>query len=110
MKTLNLQQAALFLHVHPETLRQAARSGRIPGAKVGRAWVFLEDDLAGYLRSLYAPPRQVLQVTLGKEVEPCHFANAIQSGGSTSARPTASEYDDLLGLKAGPSRRNCTTG
>ena len=35
MKTLNLQQAAAFLHVHPETLRQAARCGRIPGAKVG---------------------------------------------------------------------------
>ena len=110
MKTLNLQQAALFLHVHPETLRQGARAGRIPGAKVGRAWVFLEDDLAGYLRSLYAPPRQVLQVTLGKEVEPCHFANAVQSGGSTSAPRTGSEYAALLGLKAGPSRKNCTIG
>ena len=46
MKTLSLQEAAAFLHVHPETLREAARAGRIPGAKVGRAWVFLENDLA----------------------------------------------------------------
>ena len=80
-------------------IREVVRTKRM------RAWVFLEDDLAAHLRSLYAPQRQVLQVTLGKEVEPCHFANARQSGGSTSARPTASEYDDLLGLKAGPSRR-----
>ena len=104
MKTLNLQQAAAFLHVHPETLRQAARCGRIPGAKVGRAWVFLEEDLAAYVRSLYAPSRQALRVTLGREFDPCHFANAVRSGGSTSVRRTASEYDDLLELKVRPSR------
>ena len=109
MKTLSLQDAAAFLRIHPETLRQAARTGRIPGAKVGRAWVFLEEDLAGYLRSLYAPPRQALQVTLGKEFEACHFADAVRSGGSISARPTASEYDDLLAPRARPSRKNCTT-
>ena len=109
MKTLNLQEAAAFLHVHPETLRASACVGRIPGAKVGRAWVFIEDDLAGHLRSLYPSPRQALRVTLGKEFDPCHFADAVRSGGSTSARPTASEYDDLLAPRAGPSRKNCTT-
>ena len=69
MKTLGLHEAAAFLHCHPEELRRRAKAGGIPGAKAGRAWVFLEDDLAAYLRSLYAQPRQALQVTLRKEMD-----------------------------------------
>jgi excisionase family DNA binding protein len=101
MKTLGLHEAAAFLHCHPEELRRRAKAGSIPGAKVGRAWVFLEEDLAAYLRSLYAQPRQALQVTLRKEME-CHFANAAGSGGSTFARPTANEYAELLKLPTKP--------
>ena len=41
MKTLDLKQAAAFLHMHPEELRSRAKRGLIPGAKVGRKWVFL---------------------------------------------------------------------
>ena len=101
MKTLGLNEAALFLRCHPEELRRRARAGVVPGAKVGRAWVFLEDDLAAYLRSRYPRSRQALQVTLRKETE-CHFANAAGSGGSTSLLPTGSEYAALLGLPVKP--------
>ena len=31
-------------------------AGVVPGAKVGRAWVFLEDDLADFVRSLSSVP------------------------------------------------------
>ena len=72
MRTLNLREAAEFLRLHPEELRQRAKNGRIPGAKVGRSWVFLEEDLASYLRSLYVPPRQALQVAFPKE-DTCHL-------------------------------------
>jgi hypothetical protein len=41
MNTLNLHQAAAFLHMHPEEVRSRAKRGLIPGAKVGRRWVFL---------------------------------------------------------------------
>ena len=41
MNTLNLRQAAAFLHMHPEEVRSRAKRGLIPGAKVGRRWVFL---------------------------------------------------------------------
>src|ERR1700757_1836527 len=97
METLGLHDAAAFLRCHPEELRRRAKAGIIPGAKVGRAWVFLVDDLAAYLRSLYPQSRQALQVTLRKEME-CHFANAAVSGGSTSPLPMESEYARLLGL------------
>lgn len=48
-RTLSLDEAAAYLHVHPETLRQRALSGRVPAAKPGRAWVFLLADLVEYL-------------------------------------------------------------
>jgi len=41
MNTLNLKQAAAFLHMHPEEVRSRSKRGVIPGAKVGRKWVFL---------------------------------------------------------------------
>jgi hypothetical protein len=101
VKTLGLPDAAAFLKMHPEELRRRTKLGAIPGAKAGRAWVFIEDDLADFLRSLYPRPRQALQVTLSKEME-CHFANAAVSGGSTSSLQTGSEYDELLGLPVKP--------
>lgn len=51
MKTLNLQQAADFLKIHPDTLRHRAAQGKIPAYKPGRAWVFDEEDLIEYIKS-----------------------------------------------------------
>ena len=105
MRTFDLAEAASFLRMNAEELRQRAKAGRIPGAKIGRRWVFLEDDLVAHVRALYSHPRQALQVTPRKELE-CHFANAAVSGGSTSSLPTGSEYEDLLGLPTKPKRRS----
>ena len=102
MITFTLIEAARFLKIHPEELRQRAKAGLIPGAKVGRAWVFLQDDLASYLRSLYSRHRQALQVTLRKEIDPCHFADVVQSGGSTCSPLPENEYAALLGLSKKP--------
>jgi hypothetical protein len=109
MNTLDLRQAAAILRLSPEELRRRAKAGAIPGAKVGRAWVFLQDDLVDYLRSLYSRPRQALQVAPRKETE-CHFVNAAAPIGSTFAPRQGSEYADLLGLPTKPSRKSSTTG
>src|SRR6266576_5487759 len=102
LRTLSLTEAAALLRMHPEEVRRRAKCGAIPGAKPGRCWIFIEDDLADYVRSFYATPRQALQVTLRKEMQ-CHFANAAVSGGSTSLLPTGSEYAELLlGLPTKP--------
>ena len=103
LRTFNLAAAAEFLHMSAEELRQRAKAGQLPGAKIGRRWVFLEDDLVAHVRARYSQPRQALQVTLRKEME-CHFANAAVSGGSTSWLQPGSEYADLLGLPTKPSR------
>src|SRR5476651_2227829 len=99
MHTLGLIEAAAFLRVHPEELRRRAKSGRIPGAKVGRAWVFLQEDLADFLRSLYSQPRQALRVTPRKEIQECHSSNAVVRGGLISPHRAASELDALLAQK-----------
>jgi hypothetical protein len=108
MQTLNLQQAAAFLHLHPEEIRRRAKSGVLPGAKVGKRWVFIDDDLADYLRSLYAAPRQALRVTWRKENE-CHSSNAEVRGGLISPHQAASALDALLTPKKSLKLKNSMT-
>ncbi|HAT8266879.1 TPA: helix-turn-helix domain-containing protein [Legionella pneumophila subsp. pneumophila] len=54
MKTLTIEQAAHCLCVHKETIRRMAVSGEVPAVKIGRSWVFIEEDLAAFIRSKYA--------------------------------------------------------
>ena len=53
MKTLTAAEAAAFLKIEITTLCSRAKAGQIPGAKDGRAWVFIEDDLVQHLRTKY---------------------------------------------------------
>lgn len=45
-------QAAEFLSVHPEYLRQMVRDERVPAHKIpgGRGWRFLRDELVDWIR------------------------------------------------------------
>lgn len=108
MKTLSLLEAAVFLKMHPEEVRRRTKMGRIPGAKAGRAWVFIDDDLAAFLRSMYAKTMQSLRPNLG-EGNSSQSENAATSGGSTSSRPMANEYAELLKPTTKPKRKNSTT-
>lgn len=49
--TLDLDEAAALLKANAETVRQMAADGTLLGAQVGRAWVFLREDLLTYLRN-----------------------------------------------------------
>jgi hypothetical protein len=49
-RTFDLAEAAAFLHIGEDTLRERAHRGDIPGAKIAVEWVFLEDALVEYLR------------------------------------------------------------
>ncbi|WP_416186776.1 helix-turn-helix domain-containing protein [Glaciimonas sp. CA11.2] len=108
MDTLNLIEAAHFLRMHAEELRRRTKLGQIPGAKVGKCWVYIRQDLAEYVRSLYPQPRQALQVTQKKD-ELCRSINAVVRGGSASPHLQESELDALLKQKSKLKRRSCTT-
>lgn len=83
MKTFNLKEAAEFLKMHPETVRYRTKAGDLPGAKPGKNWVFLEEDLVEWIRNQY--------VTQERQIE-----KIVPFGGTGSRRRTAKEYADLL--------------
>jgi excisionase family DNA binding protein len=108
MKTLNLEEAAQFLKLHPEEVRRRAKAGILPGAKLGKRWAFIDDDLAAYMRSLYPSPRQALQVG-HREKTLCHSLNVEKRGGLASPHQAASVLDALLQQKTESRRKNSTT-
>lgn len=98
MRTMTLIEAAEFLKMTPEGLRRKAAFGEIPGAKPGRRWCFCEDDLAEYLRSLYAGGAKVPQGVVEIERRTTwHSVKEGMSGGLESVM-VEDEYNKALGL------------
>ncbi|RQR81470.1 MULTISPECIES: helix-turn-helix domain-containing protein [unclassified Burkholderia] len=71
MRTLDLIECAEFLKIDRSTLLDIVHRGDILGAKIGRAWVFLEDDVVTYLR-------EQAQIQTQKRIE------EIRSGSTTT--------------------------
>jgi excisionase family DNA binding protein len=98
MKILNLEEAAALLKMSPEGLRRKVVKGEIPGAKPGKCWCFIEEDLAEYLQSIYPsdvkaswgdikPNRMTIRRSQN-EVTPCGLISAT----------IEKEYSEALGL------------
>lgn len=51
MESITLEEAAAILKIHPDTLARKARKGELPGAKIGRAWVFIKEELTEILKA-----------------------------------------------------------
>jgi excisionase family DNA binding protein len=96
METLNLEQAAKFMHLHPDTLQRMAKRGEVPACKTGKRWVFIDVDLVAYIRSNYAP--LVSQGVHEKEKSCRSLAKQGRSISGVSSISTANVYKDLLGL------------
>lgn len=58
MKTLDIDECADFLKINRTAASEMAVAGDLPGARVGSAWVFLEEDLVDYLRTLIRVQRR----------------------------------------------------
>lgn len=71
MKTLNLSEAAELLKVHENRVMEWAGRGVIPGAKLGRAWVFMEDDLVEFVR------KEIGKQTSRRCVKPLRTSNLV---------------------------------
>jgi excisionase family DNA binding protein len=104
MNIMDLQQAAVLLKLPPETLRRKALSGEVPGRKVGKKWLFVEEHLGDFIsrRRPAAPP--VLQLINGGLSTPgklslCQSTKEKISGGYNLPWQTEREYKNLLGLK-----------
>jgi hypothetical protein len=60
--------------MHAKEVRARAKRGRIPGVKTGRRWVFLEADLAEFVRSL----QETQNMPLGPDVEMDDLARQVR--------------------------------
>jgi excisionase family DNA binding protein len=96
-ETLDIDEAAALLKIHPVTLSEKASRGEIPGARIGKRWVFIAVDLITHIRSQYI--QQAVQGDLMK-VKICHSTKekTHHFGGSKSRPPTEHAYNKALGL------------
>jgi excisionase family DNA binding protein len=99
MRTLDLDQAAKLLHLHPDTLQQRAKAGDIPAAKPGKRWVFVEDDLLDWLRGQY----------VGKNGEGKRCSGSVATFGGLTSSTLDAEFDALVGRRTGRKPRSGTT-
>lgn len=49
-ETLDLEGVAALFGAEAETVAQYARSGELPGTRIGKGWIFLKDDALAFLR------------------------------------------------------------
>jgi|SRR6185436_6493744 hypothetical protein len=109
MRTLELKAAAAFLHIHPITLLRKAQAGEVPGAKPGKRWVFLEIDLAEYLRANY---RRQASSDSDEPVERRPWLSIdrkTRRAGTSTSQSKDDEYVKALGLTTARKPRNTTT-
>lgn len=109
MKTFDIDECAEFLKVDRNTALRLAGAGKLPGAKIGRAWVFLEDDVADYLRAqvrIQARQRQVeAEVELNLETASARTPSMLpppRRGRQKRELPSLDKYAHLLPPTASP--------
>lgn len=50
MKSVYLEEVCRILNAESSTVLELAQTGQLPGARIGRSWVFLEDIVYDFLR------------------------------------------------------------
>jgi excisionase family DNA binding protein len=89
MNTLDLEEAAKLLHCSTSTVQQKAAAKEIPGTKIGRAWIFIQEDLIAHIRGQYGKEN--------KKGKSWRSTKEVKFTGSTSALGVDQELEKLLG-------------
>jgi excisionase family DNA binding protein len=100
MRTLTLAEAAAVLNTTEETVSAMIRREGLPAAKVGRAYVLVDVDVIEWLRTRYAPDREI----------PCDSTGVanVALGGLTSGTPVGA-LDAALARPTAKRRKNGPT-
>lgn len=64
---MDLQTAAAYLGAKTETISQLARKGELPGAQIGKGWIFLREDVLDFLRKRIAAETEKRRATRDSE-------------------------------------------
>ncbi|MEQ1848240.1 MAG: helix-turn-helix domain-containing protein, partial [Nitrospira sp.] len=85
------------MKIHPVTLVRLAKSGDVPGAKPGKCWVFIDVDLADWLRAQYKLRASEGGLRNERKQKICHSSDVKtpRYGGLTSPS-TGNAYSVLL--------------
>jgi excisionase family DNA binding protein len=88
MRTLTLDEAAELLNTTAETVSDCVHNRGLPAARIGRAYVLVEEDVVEWVRTQYGKWKEA----------PCGSISAAneESGGLTSARSQVSALDAAL--------------
>lgn len=68
-ETMDLQTAAAYLGAKAETISQLARKGDLPGAQIGKGWIFLREDVLDFLRKRIAAETEARRAMRDNESE-----------------------------------------
>lgn len=68
-ETMDLQTASAYLGAKTETISQLARKGELPGAQIGKGWIFLREDVLDYLRRRIAAETEARRAMRESESE-----------------------------------------
>ena len=71
MKTFNTEGAAEFLNISEDKMRELAANGTVAGAKIGKGWVFTDEDLGEFIRGEIRKQTAALR---GQKMEPVQQA------------------------------------
>jgi hypothetical protein len=101
IESYDLQQAAAFLNMHPDTLQRKAAAGEIPGAKIGKNWVFINIHLVQFVSEQYADRQTERKSADEKENEKWHYKGKAEASGMSMSGPKVDDvYAGLLGQKS----------
>lgn len=87
-ETMDLPTVAEYLGAKTETISQLARRGELPGAQIGKGWIFLREDVLAFLRTRIAAETEARRTAKqGEEVQmPERGIQAVAVGQTRSRR------------------------
>ena len=87
MRTFDLGEAANFLKISYSTASRMASAGALPGAKIGSCWVFLEEELAEWLREQTIKQRRERLALAATEAELESFTQKLKEKKTRRRKP-----------------------
>jgi excisionase family DNA binding protein len=94
---LNLKEAASYLRVHRETLRKWVVAGKVPCARLGNRYRFVQDDLDKWVRNQYTDTSTQSEKFAKWSIN----VGTVPIGGLGSRPQAGSLYDALVRRQTG---------
>ena len=85
---LKKEQVAELLDCEPSTIEEKARTGELPGIKIGKSWIFPREALLQRLNEMALAPKQ--------RPSPSAVFVKVQKGGRRSRLPDLADLKKLM--------------